>query len=164
MFYLIFFCSAIIFLILQGTIFTLLGIKPDLILVSVVSIALLKGSDLGATWGLIFGLLEDLLNGRFLGACALSKMITGFLAGYLEKNIFKDNPLVPFVCMLGFTIFNELLMFFLLNAFRYQLSFLPTLAFKIFPLAIYNAIFSPLVFFALYRLDYYFRERYLSGS
>ncbi|MGE5557116.1 MAG: rod shape-determining protein MreD [Bacillota bacterium] len=165
MFYGIFFLAVFVLIILQATLFAIFGLKPDLVLVAVVAMALLKGSDHGAGWGFSLGLLEDLFNdGRFMGVNTLSKMLTGLLAGYLEKNVFKDSPLVPLVCTFGFTIVNEFVSYFLLNAFRYHLAFFDALFFSILPLAFYNAIFSPIIYFAVYRLDFYFRERYLRGS
>ena len=134
MFYVIFFLSVFLSVILQATFFTyynFLGVKPDIIMISIVSVALLKGSNHGASWGFALGLLEDFFVGRFVGSNALAKMLTGFFAGQLEKNIFKDNPMVPFVCTFCFTIINGLCMLFLLNAFRYQHSWFTMLRFPL---------------------------------
>ena len=132
---------------------------PDFILIMVISYGLLHGSDEGLIFGVLAGFLMDLLSGGLVGVQALSKMAAGFAAGFMEKNIFKDNLLVPaiavFIGTLIFESFN-ILMFVAFNA-NYQ--FGRTLISAIFPLAFYNALFAPLLYQFLLKLDHYFEQR-----
>jgi rod shape-determining protein MreD len=89
-------------LVLQATVFTFLtvaGVKPDLLLIIIVLYGLLYGKA-AAGLGFAYGLVEDLLLGRFIGFNAITKAIMGFLVGYLEPKLFKDHILVPIVVLL----------------------------------------------------------------
>lgn len=150
---------AVIFgLILQATVLAELnlfgiGLKPDLPLIVVVSIGLLKGPWYGAVVGLAAGLTADLRIGGVLGVGALSRMVTGFGAGLLEKLIFKDNLLVPVLALSAGTILNESIYLLVYNTLGWQLGsplyFVP----RVLSIAVYNALLAPLVYRRLYRLE-----------
>ncbi len=62
-------------LILQGTVFYFwnwAGIKPDLVMLLVIYIALHSRLLPGALWGLGIGILEDLYLGHFVGMYAFT--------------------------------------------------------------------------------------------
>jgi len=111
----------IISIVLQSTLFHFLkigGTKPDLLLVVVILVAVLKGEKAGTVLGFFYGFFEDLLVGKFIGLQALTKMATGYLIGQLEGKIFYDNLIVPLmVTFLGTIIhnFSYLILLFLLG-------------------------------------------------
>lgn len=99
--------------ILQTTLFHYLkigGVKPDLLLIIIVLSAVLKGKTSGAELGFAYGLLEDLFVGKYIGLQALTKMITGYCIGLLERKIFPDNVLVPVVVSAAGTVIHNLLL------------------------------------------------------
>jgi rod shape-determining protein MreD len=57
------------------------GARPDLMLLVVLAWAVVRGTDEGAVWGFIGGLVVDLLSGGSLGAMALALLVVAFLAG-----------------------------------------------------------------------------------
>ncbi|MDS1029401.1 rod shape-determining protein MreD [Bacillota bacterium LX-D] len=88
----------LISLLLESTVldyFKIAGTKPDLLLLLVVFSGLLHGHVVGAKTGFIFGLVEDLYTGSFLGLNAVSKMLVGYLVGWSETKIFKENLFIP---------------------------------------------------------------------
>lgn len=67
------------------------GVRPDLVLIIVVYLGLIRGADIGSLSGFFFGLFEDAFSGTFLGANALSKTIIGFLCGLLGKRLYTQS-------------------------------------------------------------------------
>lgn len=140
-------------LTLEGTIFnnlTLWGIKPDLLLVIVIIYGLFRGSVPGAQLGFVYGLVEDLLLGHFVGLNAASKMLIGYGMGFGEKRFFKDNIFVPV-----FTVFTGTIVFLFLYLSLYSLvsgiSHLTAFRQMAIPLAMYNTIVGTLVYKPLAR-------------
>jgi len=66
---------------------SLFGIRPDLTVLVVVSVALRRGSLTGTLVGFLVGLLQDLLVPSTLGMNMLAKSILGFAAGRLGQNL-----------------------------------------------------------------------------
>jgi len=67
------------------------NIKPNLILIFIICIALIKGGLEGAFVGLIAGLLQDILSGSSIGPNALLGFLVGFSLGGFNKRFYKDN-------------------------------------------------------------------------
>lgn len=97
-------------LILQTTILPLLqfrGTMPDLLLILIVFTALFSNATVGGVTGFIVGFMQDLVISRYLGLCALSGLVTGYLVGGLEGKFYKENPLVPVMLVFfGTFLFN----------------------------------------------------------
>lgn len=142
-------------IILQSTLFHFLqigGVKPDLILIIVVLSAVLKGRRTGAVIGFLYGLLEDLLVGKYIGLQALTKMLTGYIVGLLERKIFPDNVLVPVVVgVAGTVIHNILLVVSLFLAGSFNLFTLTNFGSYLLATTLYNLCVSILIYGPLYR-------------
>lgn len=131
-----------------------LGLVPDLILIIAISYGLLKGPWYGAVLGLTGGLVSDLMaGGSILGVGALARMATGFLAGLLEKTIFKDNLLVPFLSLLAGTLVSETIFLTVNSALGWPLGPALYLIPRVAAIALYNAMLAPLLYRQYYRLE-----------
>lgn len=98
--YIILFTFLIIGLVFQSTLFEkayIFGVKPNLLLVVVVVYALFYGKHSAAQLGVIYGLMEDIVTGKFIGMNALSMMAAGYTAGLGGSGIYRDSPLAPLV-------------------------------------------------------------------
>jgi len=74
---------------------TIRGIKPDLLLIYLIYIAMRNGSMTGIICGFIIGFIEDLTSaGSLFGLAPLTKSITGFLIGRLHGKFPRMSPLV----------------------------------------------------------------------
>lgn len=141
--------------ILQSTLFHFLkigGVKPDLILVIVILSAVMNGKRTGAGLGFAYGLMEDLIVGRYIGLQALTKMLTGYFIGMLERKIFSDNVLVPVVVgALGTVIHSSFVFISLLLVGNFDI-FTPE-SFLNYTMAscLYNLCVSVLVYGPFYR-------------
>jgi len=140
-------------LILQSTIFNELiiaGVKPDLILIIVIFFALFNGPWQGSIVGLGLGFLEDILFAKYIGLNALTKFFIGLIVGLIEKRMYKDNFLVPLICLFLGSIIYSLLYFICANLTGYPLSFIQLLHVSL-PMAIYNTCFAPFIYGGFYK-------------
>jgi rod shape-determining protein MreD len=134
-------------------------ITPDLVLMMTISYGLLRGPDQGLLFGLGAGFFVDLLSGGIIGVSALSKMIAGFSAGFMEKNIFKDNLLVPAITVFIGTIVCESFNMIMYTAFKANIDIWYNLLTKVFPLAFLNVLFAPLIYHFFLRMERFLAER-----
>ena len=80
------------------------GVRPDLVLVVVVSTALANGRETGVLCGIFGGILQDLLSAGPFGVNTLAKMVVGLLVGMYEHKVNKKNLLMPFVAVSAGTL------------------------------------------------------------
>ncbi len=145
----------IISLILQTTILPLLkieGVMPDLILVLVVFTALFSSAFTGGVVGFTAGLVQDLIIGRYLGLCAFSGLLVGWLVGELESRFYKENPLVPVILVFIATFVYDLVYYLgrgLCGSFPFSLSYAGR---SMLLEAVYNMVLSVVLYKPLLRL------------
>lgn len=92
---------------LQSTVIPVLsigGVRPDLVLVVVVSAALTAGRETGLLCGVFGGLLQDLLSVGPFGYNTLSKMLLGFLVGLYERKVNQGSLLLPLLAVAAATV------------------------------------------------------------
>ncbi len=131
---------------------------PDLVLIMTISYGLLRGPNQGLLFGMGAGFFVDLLSGNIIGIRALSKMIAGFCSGFMEKNIFKDNLLVPALAVFIGTIVCETFNLFMFTAFKMNIGIWFKLL-EILPLACLNAIVAPVIYHFFLRIERFLAER-----
>ncbi|TMM25579.1 MAG: rod shape-determining protein MreD [Actinobacteria bacterium] len=93
--------------ILQVSIFStlqILGGAPDVVLLTLVGIALLRGSIYGACAGFFAGLLIDTANLGTLGVTSLLLTIAGYWIGRYGETTGRDRAHAPFVSVAVATI------------------------------------------------------------
>jgi rod shape-determining protein MreD len=156
-------CSVIMSVVIQATWISWLnlpaGVKPDLVLVIVITYALLKGPYVGINLGLCAGFFMDLASGNIIGGGVLTKLLAGCAAGILEKTIFKDNLLVPTLAVFLGTIFFESFNLLIRLSFGSNLGFFAMLWQIVLPEALYNAILAPVIYQLLYTMERLISER-----
>lgn len=87
---------------LQSTVIPVLsigGVRPDLVLVVVVSVALSAGKEVGVLCGVFGGVLQDLLSVGPFGYNTLTKMLLGLLVGLYERKVNKGSLLLPLLAV-----------------------------------------------------------------
>lgn len=136
---------------LQGNLpsaISILGAKPDLVLVVLISYSLAADPEFGAGLGFIAGLLHGSYVGLSLGSFIVTRTITGFLAGLVTTRLFSENPLVPAISAIWLTVVCEGL--FLLGNPCLDLGLALR---KIVGECLGNALFTLFVYYALRQLD-----------
>ena len=112
---------------------------PNLLLVTLVAVALLRGAVFGAAGGFFGGLLIDTANLETLGVTSLMLTIGGYWIGRYGETTGRDRTHAPFVSVAVVTVlysFGVLLLHFLLgdpvSAQRILLdSLIPSVAFNL---------------------------------
>jgi rod shape-determining protein MreD len=97
--------------ILQVTIFSeidILGGYPDVVLLTLVAIALLRGSIYGAACGFFAGLLVDTATLSTLGVTSLVLTLAGYWIGRYGETTGRDRLHAPFVSVAVATILVQL--------------------------------------------------------
>jgi rod shape-determining protein MreD len=107
--------------ILQVTIFSqldILGGYPDVVLLVLVAVALLRGSIYGAAAGFFAGLIVDTANLATLGVTSLLLTIAGYWIGRYGETTGRDRGHAPYVSVAVATIlvqFGALILHYLLG-------------------------------------------------
>jgi rod shape-determining protein MreD len=105
--------GALLFLVavLQAAVFssvTILGGVPDLLLVTLVCVALLRGPVFGAAAGFWAGLLIDAANLETIGVTSFLLTIAGYWIGRYGETTGRDRTHAPFVSVAAVTFLYAL--------------------------------------------------------
>lgn len=132
---------------------TILGLKPDLIMVVVVVFSLLRGAKEGTVSGFASGLLQDIFSTGLLGMNALAKTVIGFFCGIIKEKIFREHILfiIPVITFIA-SFMQSILMFLLLRAFGIEYGLAWSLKQVALPEALYSSLLSPFIFLAINKL------------
>lgn len=80
------------------------GGAPDLLLVTVVALGLVRGSVAGAAFGFVGGLVVDLLTLDTLGVTSLVLTLAGFWAGRWVETTGRGRRLAPLIAVAVITV------------------------------------------------------------
>jgi rod shape-determining protein MreD len=84
------------------------GAAPDILLVTLVAVALLRGSITGAVAGFLAGLVVDITTLGTLGLTSLLLTLAGYWAGRYGETTGRGRPHAPLVATVAATVFVEL--------------------------------------------------------
>jgi rod shape-determining protein MreD len=93
--------------LLQSAIFSslmILGGTPDLLLVTLLGISLLRGSVTGALAGFLGGLVLDVANLGTLGVTSLLLTLAGYWTGRYGETTGRDRAHAPFLAVVVLTV------------------------------------------------------------
>jgi rod shape-determining protein MreD len=123
---------------------TLAGVRPDLLVLAVVSVAVATDPTTGAVFGFVAGLVADLLFDLPVGVSALVYTAVGFAVGTARVYLTSPHPLVHLVLAGAASLASVWCCGLLLRVF--DLSSWATVT-RAGPLvAIYNLLLTPLVY------------------
>lgn len=101
-FFIIFFLQANIF---QA--YTIAGIKPNLFIIFILFIGLYSNTTMGVSFGVVCGLIIDLVYSKNIGITAIMLCIIGYLGAYFDRNFSKENKLTIIIIGALATIIYE---------------------------------------------------------
>lgn len=142
--------------ILQSTVLRsvqIRGIVPNIMIITIISFALLRGKIDGAIAGAVLGLLQDIYFGDVIGFYAVIYMYIGFATGFLYMNFYKESILLPIGVMTAADILVNLIVYFFTFVFRGQLQFHLYLGQIIIPELIYTLFVGFLLYRVLYMIN-----------
>jgi rod shape-determining protein MreD len=142
-------------LLLQSTLFprlTLLGVRPELLYLVTIVVALLEGPEDGAIVGFAGGLFQDFLLDEPKGITALTLTLVGYAIGMSRQYLTSPSPLLPTVMVALGTAFGitfHIVVSFLLGQFEQPIGY----AAKVVLLtAVYGAVLTPILYPLLRRV------------
>ncbi len=133
------------------SIFTIYGVKPDLVLLVILTWTLLFGSASGLIWAFVGGVWLDIFSGGPMGASSLALMTASLLGGVGHRSLSRFNILVPvFIVILGSLTFSFIYLSILevldlAGWFSGSLEFLPAVESIVIPSMLYNTCLMLLV-------------------
>jgi len=136
---------------LQSTVIPVLsigGVRPDLVLVVVVSAALTAGRETGLICGVFGGLLQDLLSVGPFGYNTLSKMLLGFLVGMYERKVNQGSLLLPLLAVAAATVGAAVLAVVFLLAYGQERQ-IASLLVQVLPATAYHILLAVPVHFLI---------------
>jgi rod shape-determining protein MreD len=125
---------------------TVLGAKPDVALIMVVSLAMMRGPVWGASVGFAMGLLLDIALVQTMGVSSLLYTLAGYFGGLYGENIDPDAWLPPLVTVFVVTLAEQFLMALFMFLLGVEASVQFVLIKVMLPVAVLNALLAPPVF------------------
>lgn len=142
-------------LLLQSTVFSqvkLLGVRPELLYIVTILVAVIEGPGEGAIVGFAGGMAQDFLLDQPKGITALTLTLLGYTVGLARQYIVSPSPLLPTILValgtFGGVLFYEAVAF-LLGQLDIELAEGVRIALLS---ALYSGILTPLVFPLLRRV------------
>ena len=132
-------------LVLQSSFFdyfSLLGVKPDIVLTCIVFYAIFKGPFKAGILGGVLGLIEDLFIGQFIGFMLLIRILLGVGVGYFGKNIYKESIIIPMLILFFATFLSNVFQWIFISITKNYISWMYLVKVSILQGA-YNMIFTP---------------------
>lgn len=140
--------------------FTIAGIMPNLFVIAILFIGLFGTRTMGAIYGLVVGILLDLIIGTKVGIYSIGLGLIGFLAGVFDKNFSKDSRMTIMVMGVVATAAFEVLVFLLNYVFLATnieiVNFVKILVIEV----IYNLILTIILYPLIQKFGYYIENEY----
>ena len=89
--------------------FEIIGIKPDIVVLVLIYIALRSGCFEATLLGFAIGFLQDIDMPHNLGLNALANSVIGFAVGWVRLHITADNFLVQISLIFGAVLLHDLI-------------------------------------------------------
>ncbi|EGW38394.1 rod shape-determining protein MreD [Desulfosporosinus sp. OT] len=140
-------------LILPGTVFhfwSWSGIKPDLLMLLTIYIAMHHRWPSGVLWGLGAGLLEDLYLGRYIGMYTVTLAVVAFLSYWLAERWYRENFLLTTFMVFIVTMVGQAVVAFLSLGAGLHWS-LGDIGELVIGVALYNAVMVPVTYPLIHR-------------
>lgn len=140
--------------------FTIAGVMPNLFVIFVLFIGLFGTRTMGTIYGVMIGLLVDLILGTKVGINSIGLGLIGFLAAIFDKNFSKDSRMTIMVMGVVATVIFEVLVYLLNYIFLATnieiINFVKILAIEV----IFNLILTIILYPLLQKFGYYIENEY----
>lgn len=158
--------TVIVFFILQTSVFEMLklaDIMPNVLVILISSMAVMRGQKAGMIVGFFSGLLLDMFFGTYLGFFAFLYMIFGFVDGFFNRIYYSDDNFLPLILIGANDLAYGFVMFIVRGLLKNHLHFFYYLTSIILPELVYTVAVGLLLYQILLRLNRWM-EKYEEGS
>ena len=140
--------------------FNIAGVMPNIFIIFVLFIGLFTNKTVGTVYGVVIGLILDLLFSQKIGIQAVTLGLVGFLAAIFDKNFSKDSRMTIMLMVLGSTVIvevlNYLLAYMFININVEIVNFVKILAIEV----IYNMILTIIIYPLIQKFGYDIENEY----
>jgi len=133
--------------------FKVLGVKPELMLLTVLAWSLVRGVEEGLVWAFVGGGLLDLFSGGPFGASTLALLAASFIARLTEGAVTRTGFLMPMGMALLGTLLYQALFLLVIQVTRGGVSWDDSLFRVTLPSLVINALLMPVIFYPLAWLE-----------
>jgi len=127
----------------------IMGVKPNLMLLVVISWSLLRGIKEGSIWGLVGGLILDTFSSAPFGVSTLAMLAVSLLAGLGEMSAFRTHIILPPLAAFLATPIYHLIFLSLLQIVGWPVAWIDSLLKIILPSTLLNTALMPLIYGAM---------------
>jgi len=132
---------------------TILGVSPELMLLTVLAWSLLRGVEEGLLWAFLGGLALDLFSGGPLGASTLALLAASVSTGLTQGAVTRSSFLLPMGAALAGTLLYQIIFLLVIQFTRGHVPWTDSLLRVTLPSLAVNTLAMPVVFRALAWLD-----------
>ena len=151
-FFIIFYLQANLF-----QVFTIAGVMPNLFVIFILFVSLSSNGALGISFGVMGGLMIDLVYSKSIGITAVMLCLVGYLGAYFDRNFSKENKITIIIMValatvlfeFGYYILNSVIVGFELEIFY----FIKILLIEVLYNILLVILFYPLIQKAGYSMD-----------
>lgn len=158
--------TVIISFILQTSVFEILklaNIAPNVLIILVASISVMRGQKEGMLVGFFSGLLLDIFYGKYLGIYAFLYMLFGFVDGLSNRVYYSDDNFLPLLIIGANDLVYGILMYIGSGLLWNHLHVFYYIRTIILPELVYTVAVGILLYQILLRLNRWL-EKYEEGS
>lgn len=161
----LFFITFLIIYFLQANLFInckIFGVMPNLFIVLILYIGLFANTIHAISFGIIMGLILDLIYSGNIGITAIMFCVIGYLGSYFDKNFSKESKLKIVIMVIGATIIYEFGYYGLrglILGFEFEwLNFMRIIIFEVIYNVLITIILYPLIQKTGYEVDRSFKK------
>lgn len=140
--------------------FTISGIMPNLFVVFVLFVGLFASKMMGTIYGMVIGLILDVLFRQKIGVSFIALGLVGFLATIFDKNFSKDSRMTIMLMVTGLTVLYEAIIYlanyFVLGTTLEIIPFLKILLIEV----IFNLLLTIIIYPLLQKYGYYMENEF----
>ncbi len=134
--------------------FTIAGVMPNLFVIFILFVGLSANVAVGVSFGVISGLMIDLIYSKSIGITAVMLCVIGYLGAYFDRNFSKDNKITIIIMVAASTIIYEI-GYYMINSVILgfpieMLFFLRILAIEV----LYNILLTIILYPSLQKMSY----------
>lgn len=137
----------------------LFGVKPNLILISVIVVSLWFGLYTGSVYSFVIGIITDMLFGNNIGLFTISYTITGVIIGFFNYNYRKENKIALLYLTCIATAICELVEYIIYFIITKEYTSILYFVYQILLTSILNIIIVYVVYSLLYKIISFFEDR-----
>lgn len=153
--------------ILQTSVFELIklaGITPNILLIFISSIAIMRGQKTGMTVGFFSGLLMDIFYGSTIGGFAFLYTAFGFVDGFFNRIYYSDDNILPLVLIGANDLVYGLIMYIVCGLLQNHLRIIYYLKNIILPELVYTVAVGLIFYQILLRINDWLEKNEKRGA